>query len=270
MAPFADLIRQGSAHAWLFIPTAVLLGALHGLEPGHSKTVMAAFIVAVRGTVAQAVLLGLAATLSHSIVVWGIALGGLYLWQGLDTQAVEPWLQMASAVAVIAIALWTAWRIRRDRRHGREHRHPRHHHGHGHHHHAAGAAAERMTGASAHELAHARGLERRFPGAGATSGQVVLFGLTGGLVPCPAAITVLLLCLQLERVALGGVLVLCFSAGLAVTLVAVGVAAALSVGHASRRWPWFDAAARRAPYLSSLLMMLAGLYMGIHGWTALA
>lgn len=69
MSSFADLLQQGASHAWLYFPSAILLGVLHGLEPGHSKTMMAAFIVAVRGTVRQAVLLGLAATLSHTAVV---------------------------------------------------------------------------------------------------------------------------------------------------------------------------------------------------------
>ncbi len=64
MNDFTSLLQQGNA--WLFIPSAILLGALHGLEPGHSKTMMAAFIVAVRGTLKQAVLLGLAATVSHN------------------------------------------------------------------------------------------------------------------------------------------------------------------------------------------------------------
>ena len=77
MENFAQLLQAGNA--WVFIPSAILLGALHGLEPGHSKTMMAAFIVAVRGTVGQAVLLGLAATLSHTAVVWAVAMGGLYL-----------------------------------------------------------------------------------------------------------------------------------------------------------------------------------------------
>ena len=76
MLSFSELLAQGAAHAWLFIPSAILLGALHGLEPGHSKTMMAAFIVAIRGTVWQAVLLGLTATVSHTLVVWGIGLGG--------------------------------------------------------------------------------------------------------------------------------------------------------------------------------------------------
>ena len=65
MTDFTTLLQQGNA--WFFIPGAILLGALHGLEPGHSKTMMAAFIVAIRGTLKQAVLLGLAATLSHTV-----------------------------------------------------------------------------------------------------------------------------------------------------------------------------------------------------------
>ena len=60
MNDLSSLLQQGGASAWLFLPSAIALGALHGLEPGHSKTVMAAFIISVRGTVAQAVLLGMA------------------------------------------------------------------------------------------------------------------------------------------------------------------------------------------------------------------
>lgn len=73
MPDFADLLQRGGAHAWLYFPSAILLGAFHGLEPGHSKTMMAAFIVAIGGSVKQAVMLGLAATLSHTAVVWGAA-----------------------------------------------------------------------------------------------------------------------------------------------------------------------------------------------------
>jgi nickel/cobalt exporter len=74
---FSEALQQGTANAWLFVPSAILLGALHGLEPGHSKTMMAAFIIAVRGKVTQAILLGLSATLSHTAVVWIVALVGL-------------------------------------------------------------------------------------------------------------------------------------------------------------------------------------------------
>jgi hypothetical protein len=70
-------IAQGAANPVLLVGTALLLGALHGLEPGHSKTMMAAFVIAVRGTVWQAVLLGLSAAVSHSIIVWVLALAAL-------------------------------------------------------------------------------------------------------------------------------------------------------------------------------------------------
>ncbi len=271
MPSFVELLQQSSAHAWLFIPSAILLGALHGLEPGHSKTMMAAFIVAIHGTIGQSILLGLSATVSHTIVVWGIALGGMYIWQGLDAEAIEPYFQMASAIVIIGIALWMMWRIWKDQT--REHHHHDNRHAHDHHHahgHATQDALQNITGDSAHELAHARDIKRRFFNGTVTTGQIVMFGLTGGLIPCPAAITVLLLCLQLKAFALGSVLVLCFSIGLAITLIAVGVAAALSTGHASRRWPLFATMARRTPYLSSLLMILVGIYMGLHGWSSLA
>jgi nickel/cobalt exporter len=100
MTDFSTLLQQGVANAWLFIPSAILLGALHGLEPGHSKTMMAAFIVAIRGTVKQAVLLGLAATISHTSVVWLIAFGGMYISQKFTAESAEPWFQLISAVII--------------------------------------------------------------------------------------------------------------------------------------------------------------------------
>src|SRR5829696_5508024 len=103
MTSFADLISQGAAHARLFIPSAVLLGALHGLEPGHSKTMMAAFIIAIRGTVAQAVLLGLAATVSHTAVVWLVALAGVRLGRNFDAETSEPYFQVASAALILGV-----------------------------------------------------------------------------------------------------------------------------------------------------------------------
>src|ERR1700710_921252 len=101
MTPLTDLLQQVSGHACLFVRSAILLGALHGMEPGHSKTMMAAFIIAVRGTVTQAVLLGLAATLSHTAVVWVIALSGQYLGQQWGGETSEPYFQLASAIIIV-------------------------------------------------------------------------------------------------------------------------------------------------------------------------
>ena len=80
----------------------------------------------------------------------------------------------------------------------------------------------------------------------------------------------LLLCLQVKEVALGAVLVLCFSIGLALTLVSVGAAAAIGSRQASNRWPWLGTLARRAPYFSSLLIIGVGIYVGLHGWMGLS
>src|SRR4051812_48513329 len=132
MASLPELIQSGTSSAWLFVPTAVLLGALHGLEPGHSKTMMAAFIIAIRGTVAQAILLGLAATVSHTLVVWAVALAGLRFARQWRAETSEPYFQMVSAVVIIGIA---GWMIRRTWRQQHQARHERHDHGHGRHEH---------------------------------------------------------------------------------------------------------------------------------------
>lgn len=123
MTDLSQLLQQSSAHAWLFVPSAILLGALHGLEPGHSKTMMAAFIIAIRGTVLQAVLLGLSATVSHTAIVWAIALAGLYFGQELSGERSEAYLQIASAVIIVGIAGWMVWRTWREQNHTHDHHH---------------------------------------------------------------------------------------------------------------------------------------------------
>lgn len=319
MTDFHTLLQGGNA--WLFIPSAILLGALHGLEPGHSKTMMAAFIIAVRGTLMQAVLLGLAATVSHTAIVWLIALGGMYFGQQWSAEASEPWMQVISAVLIIGVAAWMLWRTAQNKAacfhdHGGDGGHDHDHHGHVHegahahetparamhahedhdhsthaHHHdhdhahgaacghahghaqaAATAAAVDTAGMDAHARGHAEQIQNRFAGREVTTAQIVMFGLTGGLIPCPASITVLLLCLQLKRIALGATLVLGFSIGLALTMVASGVIAALGVKHLSKRVSGgrMSELAAKAPYFSGVLILIVGLYVGYQGLHALA
>lgn len=249
MEEFNALLSQGKG--WLFIPSAIVLGALHGLEPGHSKTMMAAFIIAVRGTVAQAVLLGIAATLSHTAIVWAIAMAGLTYGQSWASEASEPYLKIVSGLMIMGVALWIMRRTLAERRaHAHDHEHG---HEHGHTHACSHADDVRKVAASGH----------------VTNGQIFMFGLTGGLLPCPAAITVLLICLQLKKITLGAGLVLGFSIGLAITLVASGVAAAWGLRHASKRWSGFDAVAARAPYVSSVLIIALGLFVAWQGYSQL-
>jgi nickel/cobalt exporter len=348
MADLSQLLQESSAHAWLFVPSAILLGALHGLEPGHSKTMMAAFIIAIRGTVLQAVLLGLSATISHTAIVWVIALAGLHFGKEWSGERSEAYLQLASAVIIIGIAAWMAWRTWREQHSEDDH----------HHHDEPQSAAvagysllleifeedapprwriqseagvlpsaldvlvttirpdgtehsfsfvshqeylesneeipephafkARLTVGKdaaelvfeehdhshmdlgeeddAHARAHAADIRKRFAGRTVTTAQIILFGLTGGLIPCPAAITVLLLCIQLKQFSLGFALVLCFGIGLAITMVSAGVLAALSIRHVERHWSGFTRFAHRAPYVSAALIVFVGLYTGWMGW----
>src|SRR5438132_11318929 len=109
MASLSDLLQTGAASIGLLLSSALVLGALHGLEPGQSKTMMTAFIIAVRGTVAQAALLGLAATVSHTAVVWVVALLGLHFASRYDAAFAEPYFQVVSAVLILGIASWMLW-----------------------------------------------------------------------------------------------------------------------------------------------------------------
>jgi nickel/cobalt exporter len=270
MNDFTSLLQQGNA--WLFIPSAVLLGALHGLEPGHSKTMMAAFIVAVRGTLKQAVLLGLAATVSHTAVVWLVAMAGLWFGRGWNAQTSEPWFQLISGILIVLIACWMLRRTWIES-HPHDHDHDHHHDHHPPHKHNPHAHQHPLVTADnwqdAHQRAHAEEINRRFNGQRVTTAQIVLFGLTGGLIPCPASITVLLICLQLKKFSLGATLVLGFSVGLALTLVASGAIAALSLKHVTNRWPELNDLSRKAPWVSGTLIIVVGFYMLLHGWNNL-
>jgi nickel/cobalt transporter (NicO) family protein len=253
MNSFSDYLAQGNA--WLFIPTALVLGALHGLEPGHSKTMMAAFIISIRGTVKQAALLGIAATISHTAIIWVLAFIGLHYAERFSVETVEPWLHLATGVVVMGMAAWMFHRLRRAQGEAS----PAHSHSHSHSHGPGDEHHHEVEPDDAHAREHAAELQRRFANREVTTGQIVLFGLTGGLLPCPSAFAVLLVCLQLKQFALGFALVLAFSLGLALTLVSVGTLAALSVRHATQRLRWLGPLTRRLPYVSSLVLGLIGL-----------
>ncbi len=134
---FSQIIQHNALQAWLFIPGAVLLGALHGLEPGHSKSVMAAFIVAIRGTPRQALLLGVAAAISHTAIVWFIVIVGLIFGRRWIAGS-EPYLHLLAALLMIGLALSLILRRGRqqsDQKNHNHHDHCAHGHDHSHHHH---------------------------------------------------------------------------------------------------------------------------------------
>ena len=256
----SSMIEQGTGNPLFIIAAALVLGATHGLEPGHSKTMIAAFIIAVRGTVMQAMLLGLSAVVSHSIIVWTLGLLALAYGDEMIAEEMEPWFMVVSGTIILCIALWMSWRIYRDRKNRDNHNH---HHEHGHdgdHHHD-------QLPQDVHARAHAREIETRFASGRATTGQVVWFGLTGGLIPCPAAVTVLILCLHLNHFWLGVGLVATFSLGLALTLITVGVVAAWGVSFARKKSSRFETLFAAAPYISVVMIGLIGLIMLYSGFS---
>jgi len=110
-------------------------------------------------------------------------------------------------------------------------------------------------------LAHARDIQRRFGSGRASWGQIVVFGLSGGLIPCPASIAVLALCLQAQQVVIGFALVAAFSLGLALTLMLSGLVAALGFKHAQQRFPLLNRLGAYAPWLSVSLMLVLGSFL---------
>src|SRR5262245_26833547 len=105
MTDLSSLIQSGSAHAWLYLPVAVVLGALHAMEPGHAKSVMAAYIVAIRGTASQAVTLGISAAIGHTIVVWVLAIAALAFGERYIVDHAEPWLTAISGILIMLLAI---------------------------------------------------------------------------------------------------------------------------------------------------------------------
>jgi nickel/cobalt exporter len=251
---FSQLLQAGTAHAWLYVPIAILLGALHGLEPGHSKTMMAAFIIAVRGTALQAALLGLCAAISHSLIIWILAAMALKYGGQWNVETTEPYFLLISGLIVVGMAVWTISRLQKPHQHHHEHGTDGHHH----HHHDD-------LDDDAHAQAHAADIEKRFANRHVTTGQIVLFGLTGGLMPCPAAVSILIVCLQLKEFTLGFGIVAAFSLGLALTLVSVGVLASWGFKKLTEKSGWMSRLAARAPYVSSYLLIALGLVFVFRG-----
>ncbi|XNM47326.1 sulfite exporter TauE/SafE family protein [Escherichia coli] len=243
------------------------------MEPGHSKTMMAAFIIAIKGTIKQAVMLWMAATISHTAVVWLIAFGRMVIskrfYRSISRTVAPADFRQPSLLAprsgcsgVPGAANATGWRIctgmimsiiititTLD-----------HDHGH-HHHHEHGEYQD------AHARTDANDIKPRFDGREVTNWQILLFGLTGGLIPCPAAITVLLICIQLKALTLGATLVVSFSIGLVLTCWRYQALVQQSAFSRSQNagQPFLHFCVT-CPHFRSLLIGLVGVYMGVHGF----
>ena len=230
----AGYLQGASLSVWavlLALGAAALLGALHALTPGHAKTLMAAYLVGSGGTVRNAVTLGAVVTFTHTASVVIIGLVALLASQFLVPGVLVPVLEAVSGLLVLALGL-RLLRLRWPRHPGatavaaRElvptgaaaHDHGPHHPGHdldARHESPLQPGAVHQHGG--HEHSHA------LPAGGVTVRSLVAMGVSGGLVPCPEALGVMVLAVGINRTVLGLGLIVSFSLGLAAVLIGLGV-----------------------------------------------
>jgi len=293
-----DLAEHAGAHPWMFLGAALALGALHGLEPGHSKGIMTAFMIGTRGTYGQAIVLALCATLSHTAVVWILAVPASFGGVWYSDAQIAPYLNLVSGIVVLVLAWWMLRRMNRanahahdhhhhddDHDHGHDHDHSHdhanepgagpapathdhdhshhdHHHGdHSHEHESEALAAVLEDEEDEHARHHMREVAERFSGQAVSTGQVAIFGLTTGLAPCSAAIVILITCFRLHQPWLGLALVGAFSVGLGLTLTAVALAASWGARAVGARSRWFNELAQKAPFFSAIVTAGIGIYL---------
>ncbi|HVF44091.1 MAG TPA: sulfite exporter TauE/SafE family protein, partial [Pyrinomonadaceae bacterium] len=250
------------------------LGALHAMSPGHGKTVVGAYLVGARGTAKHAAFLGLTVTLTHTSSVFALGLLTLFASHYVLPETLFPYLSLASGVIVLAIGLTLFVRRLRSafsqagvgarhhhsREHGREHDHA---HGNGHEHshaHEHSHEHEHAHGA----LTHSHGGREHThmpPGADGrplTWRSLLALGVSGGLLPCPSALVVMLSAISLGRVGYGLALIVAFSVGLAATLTAVGLLFVYASRFVASRRAGRGRLVKVLPVLSSLVIACAG------------
>jgi nickel/cobalt exporter len=251
----AQLLHQPQLSAgWLLagIAVAFWLGAMHALEPGHGKTIVAAYLVGSRGNMKHAALLGATVTFTHTISVFLLGIGTLLLSSYIVPEKIIPVLGVISGISIVLIGGWLFYKRWRAFLHARAHAlgHHHHHHDHGH------------THAHSHEHTHDGHTHSHVPQGDITLGSLLALGASGGLVPCPAAMVLLLSAIAIGRVGLGLVLLIAFSLGLAGVLMAIG----MLVIHAKS---WLPESAkdgqhpllRFAPVASAFVILCVGVLM---------
>jgi ABC-type nickel/cobalt efflux system permease component RcnA len=246
----------------LMLVAAIALGGLHALTPGHGKTLVAAYLIGSRGTVKDAMFLGGIVTFTHTASVIVIGILALAASQFIVPNVLVPALEVLSGLLVVFIGLqliWTRWRATIDEagdHHHHEHHHHRHEHSHGDPHSHTHAPQEPD---------HHHQIPDRV-----TVRDLLALGVSGGLVPCPEALGIMLIAIGLNRILLGLGMVVAFSFGLAVVLIVIGVMLVRAkslldgVGNAGQRWQtWL-------PLISAIIVTLLGVAIMLKGlWSYL-
>jgi nickel/cobalt transporter (NicO) family protein len=262
----SDMLSRGtSSPLWVTITllVAIGLGALHALEPGHGKTLLAVSLVGARATTKQAVLLAGALTLAHTAGVLALGVALVFAAKWVVPERVYPWITLLSGVVVAFMGGTALARLIRQRR-GERHAHHDHEH-------ARAAHAHRAGQEHGHGYAHARGHGHSHAHDGFATGDrpltfrnVVLIAMSGNIAPCPAALVVLLAALTLHEVGYGLAVVTAFGLGLAAVLTGLGIVLVRGADWLAKR-PSFDRLAAYAPLASASIIAAIGSVMLAQG-----
>lgn len=225
---------------------AGVLGGAHALTPGHGKTVAAAYLVGSRGTIKHAIALGGMVTFTHtaSVIVLGVVI--LLLSNTIAPAVVLPLLEFASALLIIVLGcqlMWQRWKALKadwahDHAHSHGFEHDEHDHHHGHHHGPGG---------------HTHALPNQI-----TKRNLAMLAVSGGIVPCPEALGILLLAVSINRIGFGLGLIVAFSLGLALVLIVIGILLVSSKSVLNRISGAGGALQRWLPLGSALVITLLG------------
>jgi ABC-type nickel/cobalt efflux system permease component RcnA len=234
---FAALIARDHLNVGVILislAVALFWGAAHALGPGHGKSIVAAYLVGRRGTPRHAVLLGGIVTITHTLGVFGLGIVTLLLSRFIVPDTLYPWLNLVAGLMVVGIGA-SVLRSRLSRRTtGHDH-----HHDHAHDHRHTHEVPDSLSARS-----------------------LVAVGVSGGILPCPSALVVLLAAISLHRLEFGLVLIVAFSLGLALTITAIGLVAV----YAKRVFGRMNAdggLVRLLPAVSALVILVAGVLMTV-------
>ena len=251
---FTELIQAQRLSPWFLFTAAIIaigLGGLHALEPGHGKTIVAAYLVGSRGTARHAFLLGIIVTASHTVGVFALGVITLYASRYIVPEQLYPWLGALSGITIASLGCYML--LRRLTGTAADHSH------------APGAA-------HVHWMFWNRPPETETesnpnPTQAVSLTQLLTLGITGGIIPCPAALIVLLSAFALHRIGLGFFLIVAFSVGLAAVLIGFGMLMVYARrfmthlqidGPLTKRW---------LPVASSAFITVLGLILAIQAFS---
>lgn len=301
---FIDDKNLSPAVVALALLFAFIVGCGHALQPGHGKTLVAAYLVGTKGRASDAFKLGMIVTVTHVAAVIAMFLVLITFWSRLNPEKVYPWLGVFSGLIILAMGVWIIFRnaagkyvphehdefgrhvkpgsghhSHSDHDHGHEHHHHHHDHegshhhhgedGHGHHHDHDDAHGHDHGhhGGHSHDGEHHHDHGAKVEGGddeGVKFSDLLALGITGGIVPCPTAIMILFVAIGLHRIVFGLMLTVAFSLGMALVLILIGLFVVKAKSFADDKIT-NSILPRILPYFSGAIVAMLGLGICVKG-----